>query len=96
MTNQRSYVVVTLESTAREAKLLFEVSEIETWRVEMPHHRILEIVSCERNLWISAWSQPVVTRREGVSLAKLLFGVLEIVTWRVEMHRNRNSQYAKS
>jgi hypothetical protein len=91
MTSQWSYVMVTLESRAREAKLLFGVSEIATWRVEMPHHRIPEIASCESALWISAWSQPVVTRREGASPAKLLFGVSEIATWRVEMPRNRNS-----
>jgi hypothetical protein len=83
--------MVTLESRAREANLLFGVSEIATWRVEMPHHRIHEIMICKRALWISTWSQLVVMRREGASLAKILFGVSEIVTWRVEMPRNKNS-----
>jgi hypothetical protein len=40
----------------------------------MPHHRIPEIASRESALWISAWSHPVVMRREGAIPAKLHFG----------------------
>jgi hypothetical protein len=39
----------------------------------MPHHRIPEIASHESALWISAWSHPVVTRREAAIPAKLHF-----------------------
>jgi hypothetical protein len=40
----------------------------------MPHHGIPKIASRESTLWISTWSQPVVTRREGDIRAKLHFG----------------------
>jgi hypothetical protein len=51
----------------------------------MPHHRTHEMKNCESALCIRLWSQPMVTRREGVSQDKLHFRVLEIMTWKVEM-----------
>jgi hypothetical protein len=66
-------------------KLLFEVSPIATWSDKNLHLRNNEMRDRESALCIRLWSQPLVTRREGVSLDKLHFGVSEIATWRVEM-----------
>jgi hypothetical protein len=51
----------------------------------MPHLWTHEMRNFESALCIRLWSQPLVTRREGVSPDKLHFGVSEIATWRVEM-----------
>jgi hypothetical protein len=66
-------------------KLPFEVSPIATWSDKNLHLRNSEMRDRESALCIRLWSQPLVTRREGVSLDKLHFGVLEIATWKVEM-----------
>ena len=51
----------------------------------MSHLQTHEMKNHERALCIRLWSQPMVTRREGVILVKLHFGVSEIATWKVEM-----------
>jgi hypothetical protein len=47
--------------------------------------KIHQMRNRESTLCIRLWSQPLVTRREGVYPDKLHFGVSEITTWRVEM-----------
>jgi hypothetical protein len=51
----------------------------------MSHLQTHEMRNRESALCIRLWSQPMVTRREGVILDKLHFGVWEIATWKVEM-----------
>jgi hypothetical protein len=51
----------------------------------MSHLQTHEMRNRESALCIRLWSQPLVTRREGVSPDKLHFGVSEIATWKVEM-----------
>jgi hypothetical protein len=75
------------------------ISRIVNWSVETLHHRNSKVRNCERTLWISACSSPVVTSskscREELEEISSFFGVSGIVTWRVEMPRNRNSRHAK-
>jgi hypothetical protein len=51
----------------------------------MSHLQTHEMRNHESALCIRLWSQPMVTRREGVSPDKLHFEVSEIATWKVEM-----------
>jgi hypothetical protein len=61
----RSLMVVTSSKSCREnievTSSFFGVSEIATWRVEMPHNRIAEM---RNTFWLSLWSQPLVTSVE--------------------------------
>jgi hypothetical protein len=56
-------MVVTSSKSCREnleaASSIFRVSEIATWRVEMPHNRIAELPKCRNAKHVLA--QPVVT-----------------------------------
>jgi hypothetical protein len=47
----------------------------------MSHLQTHEMRNRESALCIRLWSQPMVTRREGVSPDKLLFEVSPIATW---------------
>jgi hypothetical protein len=86
----RSPLVVTWSKSCREkleaASSFFGVSEIATWRVEMPHNRIAEMPKCETRFGSACGHNHWSHRRkmeEGASADKLHFRVSGIGTWRV-------------
>jgi hypothetical protein len=50
------HTIEELKRRVREDKLLFGVSGITTWRVEMPHLQIHKMQNQESDLCISTWS----------------------------------------
>jgi hypothetical protein len=88
-----------MEEGASADKLHFGVSEIATWRVEMPHNRIVIMPKCEKCFGSacghSHWSHRQ-KMEEGASVDKLHFGVSGIGTWRVTKSLPRGSLKCRS